>query len=190
MARKSSFVAGDLTETPTLRWYVAETGQGHEAVTQRHIREWLAGGLGDDGFAVYLPLRRAGPHAKRIQAVAFFPRYLFVRLKVGAPGWTDVLSVEGVRAILGNARPMAIGDAIIDSLRRHQDGEGFIPIKRKAPEAPFSKGDRVRIVEGSMIGWQGVYYEPVDARRNRILVSALGRDSRVVVDTASLQSVA
>lgn len=188
--RKSISPAADLAETPTLRWYVAETRQSHECVTLRHMREWLGDGLGAQGWSAYLPLRRAGPKATKIKAVAFFPRYLFVRLIVGAEGWTDVLSVEGVQSLLGNNRPFAVSDNIIESLRAHQDGEGFIPIRRKASEPAFRAGERVRILTGALAGFEGVYSEPLDAKRNRILVSCFGRDSRLEVDTSALQSVA
>ena len=169
----------DLNEAPSLRWYVAETEVNQERTAEYHLRE--------KGFEAYLPMRRAGPQAKRICAVPYFPRYLLVRLAVGAAGWTGVFSAVGVKAVLGNARPLALPDRLITEIRSREH-DGFIPVKPKTRKPAFKAGDHVRVQSGPFQGYDALFDEPVDGRRVWILLSFLGRDSRAVVDVSSLRS--
>ena len=63
-------------------------------------------------------------------------------------------------------------------------------LKDREPEKAcgLTKGDKVTLPVGHKFGeLEAVFEERVDARRVALLISLLGRDSRVVVDLGSLK---
>ena len=168
------------TPLAPLRWYVAETEIAQERVTLRRLEE--------RGFEAYLPMRRAGPQAKKVTVVAYFPRYLFVRLGIGTPGWERVYSTVGVRCVLGNRRPLPLADKRIQEIREHEI-DGFIPVPKTRKKARFSHGDRLTVASGPFVGFDAIFDETLDERRVWILLKFLGRDSRAVADVHTLRAV-
>ncbi len=167
------------------RWYVAETEVHRERTAAFHIEK--------KGFEVYLPMRIAPPNARKVQAIPYFPRYLFVRLALGAAGWTAVFSAVGFKALVGNGdRPTAMADSVVRFIRQHER-DGFIPLdpyRPKAAKDPFTKGDAVRVKDGVLADMQAIFDERIDEKRVWILLKLLGRDSRAAIEAANLVPVA
>lgn len=171
----------DAAMTTTARWYVAETQTNQERKAAEHIKR--------QGFEVYLPMRMAPPTARLVAAVPFFPRYLFVHLD-HAIGWNALFTAIGFKALIGNGgRPIPLADSIVEYIRaKERDGYLFLEQKAKgAPEFSFRKGDRVAVRDGVMAGLQAMFCERIDEKRAWILLSLLGRDSKVQVQMATLE---
>src|SRR5262249_14458956 len=106
------------------RWYVVQT--------QANAEHKAVGQLGRQGFATYLPryLKRRR-HARRVEIVPrpLFPRYLFVSIDVGVQRWRSIYSTIGVSTLLGaNDEPLPVAGEVVDSLKRREDGAGFVKL--------------------------------------------------------------
>ena len=144
------------------------------------------------GFEVYLPMRlvsirrpsRTG--VRDLVARPFLPGYLFVRVGLALGDWRGIWSTFGVKGLLGaEERPSAVRDWVVDRIRDQEEG-GFIKLGLEADRPAFDRGARVQLAGFDQV--EGMFLEQIDERRAAILVSLLGRDSRVTVDLAKLRS--
>jgi transcriptional antiterminator RfaH len=162
-------------------------------VTCKQAQEVRARGeLERQGFDVYLPMRlvsirRAGrSNVRDLVARPFLPGYLFVRTSLALSDWRRIWSTFGVRGLLGSEeRPAAVRDWVIDRIRDQEEG-GFIKLGLAFDGPVFPKGARVQV--SGLDGVEGLFVEQIDDRRASILISLLGRDSRVTVDVGKLRS--
>lgn len=169
-------------------WYVVITHAGQERLAKYH--------LGRQGYETYLPMRaplatgRKGAAAPEPRPM--FPRYLFVAVDLNAPGWRSIYSTIGVHSVIVSgtgeaARPIAAPNGLIEALQaREVNGLVVLPPREKEAACPHRKGDKVRVM-GRTADYDGVFDERIDANRVALLVSLLGRDSRVVVPLSSLK---
>ena len=140
--------------------------------------------LEDAGFGVFLPLvtiiRR---HARRREArqVPAFPRYLFVRLDVAAPGWTRVyrLPGSGVLRIMG-PRPETPAPLPAGTVERLQAAGWDRPLGADATPALIEAGADVRVTDGPFVDHHGIC-QWSDGTRVRVLLSLLGRQVPAVL---------
>ncbi len=160
------------------------------AHTHPHSEQRAAAHLARQGYETYLPryLKRRR-HARKLDVIAapLFPRYLFVNIETTARRWRSIQSTFGVsRLVLSGDTPALVPKAIIDSLQGCEDENGFVKLNRRAP---FSAGDRVRILAGAFMDSLGLYEGLGDRERVSILLDLLGRKVRVMLD-ADLVTVA
>lgn len=165
------------------RWYVLNSQARGEHKAAWHLK--------NQGFHVYLPqyLKRRR-HARRIDTVKapLFPRYLFVELDLGRDRWRAVTSTIGVSHIVGgDAGPTPIPEGVIDAIRAREDETGLIPLAR---EARFNKGDRIQIMEGTLVDHVGLFECPSDQDRVVLLLELLGRQVRVKLPLTSVAAYA
>jgi transcriptional antiterminator RfaH len=147
--------------------------------------------LDQQGFETYLPMRLA--HAVKRPGAApelsprpFLPRYLFARVGLQLGDWKRIWSTKGVQSVLGSvAQPYGLADWVIERIQTQEDA-GFIKMGLATDSVKFQAGQRVRMP--ALEGIEGVFLEQVDERRCAILVSLLGRDSRVAVDLSKLRA--
>ena len=103
------------------------------------------------GIEAYVPtmkqLTRPAPDRKRITVpLPIFPRYVFARSKVRAPGYMHTLSDE-------QGQPFNLGDPIIQELKKREACGDF---DIKGPElCLFVKGDLAEVSFGVLEGWVG-----------------------------------
>jgi transcriptional antiterminator RfaH len=168
---------------PGPAWYVVCAKAGWERIAVEQLTR--------QGYEVYLPMklhmtRKAGQD--ELLARPFFPRYLFVRLDLVAQRWRPILSTIGVASMLmGGDHPMWLADRAIDRLKAQEEG-GFIKLGERAvvPER-FTAGQKVAVVVGGVVEkLEATFCEPVDENRVAVLLSLLGRDSRVVVNRSQV----
>jgi transcriptional antiterminator RfaH len=169
-------------------WYVVCARSGQERVARDQLER--------QGYEPYLPLQavttKSGPKRGELSLRPFFPRYLFVRTDLVRKPWRPMLSTIGVRSLLMTGdHPMWINPSLVERIRSHEDGEGFIKIAdRPAPPPPkFKPGQRVRIVGGPLDKLEAAFSEPVDENRVAILLSLLGGDSRVVLEASQIEEI-
>jgi transcriptional antiterminator RfaH len=157
------------------RWYVVQTHARGEHKAAAHLTR--------QAFEVYLPrhLKRRR-HARRTETVAapLFPRYLFVRIDVGAQRWRSIQSTIGVaRLVCQGEHPLPVHPRVIDDLKRGEDARGFVVLNERPQFAP---GDRVRIVDGAFGAQLGLYEGMTGDERVAVLLELLGRKVRVKLD--------
>lgn len=172
------------TRAAALAWVVVVTKPGQEIRAKRELE--------NQGFDTYLPMKLFENRFHRLQAMPFFPRYLFARIDVCSDAWSRIFSTLGVSSILGAGRekaPVGVEAFVIERIRAQEEA-GYIRMmgavsSGQAQAHRFGEGEIVRL-SGSPL--EAVFLEPVDAKRAVILVSLLGRESRLTVDIAKLRS--
>lgn len=161
-------------DEPSFRWYVAQTRPHAENKASMHLRR--------QGFNVYLPrYLKQRRHARRIDSIAvpLFPSYLFVAVDMTTQRWLSIQSTIGVaRLVRDGERPAPVPLQVIQTLRANEDANGLILLKR-GPR--FSRGDKVRVVEGAFCDCLGLYEGMNGEARVAILLDLLGRKVRVVL---------
>jgi transcriptional antiterminator RfaH len=164
-----------LVTLASARWFVVQTQTHSETKASQHLVR--------QGFDTYLPryLKRRR-HARKIDTVAMplFPRYLFVAIDTQIQRWRSIQSTVGVLRLVTNGNePVAVGENIIDALRRREDVNGFV----KLDQAPsFSAGDKIRVASGAFSDVLGLFEGLADHERVAILLDLLGRKVRVMLD--------
>lgn len=172
-----------------LVWVVVVTKPNQERRAKERLEQQAA--IFGEGFEAYLPLKLVSNRYRPGELIAapFFPRYLFARIDLRLASWKRIWSTLGVHGILGATpeRPYGLADWVVERLQAQEDA-GFIRIGLADDQVrgqAFSEGDAVRVA-GSPL--EAVFLEPIDAKRVAILVSLLGRDSRVTVDLSKLRA--
>lgn len=143
------------------RWVVAQTQPLCEQRATRHIER--------QGGEVF------GPHFydKSGKTPRLFPGYLFVHI-AGTANWLQ--NTMGVLRVLAmGSKACEVSPELIDSYAVLADANGVVCLGGE----PYHSGQRVRITEGPFVDQVGVV-EGMDAQqRVSVLLSILGRESRV-----------
>lgn len=159
-------------------------------VTSKPSQERLARfNLDQQGFEPYLPLKLVlNRKTQQLVALPFFPGYLFARTGLLMSDWGRIWNTRGVSGVLGShvdGRPVGVRDELIERIRAQEEG-GYIKLGLETDGPKFERGQRVR-VDGDL-GIEGLFVKRLDRERCELLVSLLGRDSRLTVDLRKLRA--
>ncbi len=145
--------------------------------------------LARQGYESYLPLirnrrRRRGRYEQIIEP--YFPRYLFIHLNDVTDNWGPIRSTIGVsRLIRFGEQPAMVPDSLVDSLRAREDAVGV----QDLPPPEFVAGDRVRIAEGAMAGYEGIFKAKTGRERVIILLDIVGNSTSVQLSGDQIEPV-
>jgi transcription antitermination factor NusG len=145
---------------PDSRWYAVWTRSRQEKVASTMLNTL--------GVQHYLPLKselRQWSDRKQMVQMPVFCGYLFVRLNLLTNNRLQVLKSPGIVAFVGNQTgPLPIPDQEIEDIRT------VLAAKVAYSLSPsLHKGDRVRVVRGSLAGVEGTLV--TDSSKSRLLVS-------------------
>lgn len=160
-------------------WYLVYAKPRQEPVAQTNLAR--------QGYEIYLPLIRQPRkrQGRRVAVIApMFPRYLFIHLDSETDNWSPIRSTLGVVSIVRFGQvPARVPDELIALLHRHEDAQGL----QLLPVDEFRHGAKVRLTDGPMMGYEGIYLAKTSKDRVIVLLDILGRRSRAVVDAAYLE---
>lgn len=171
LARKGLVAAAPTPDCP--HWYLARTNANQERLARASLKA--------EGFEVFMPLYAKANHKGEVYAAPLFPSYLFVRVLMGAEGWTKVFSSRGVASVIGQGgRPSMVHDVIIDRVKAREH-DGFVRMGLAQGERPkFEKGQKVSVLArtAKVDPIEAIFVEQLDRRRGLILITLLG-DKRI-----------
>lgn len=158
--------------------------------TQSHCEQLVCDQLKGKGFDAFLPTirewsRRAGK--RRLIPVPMFPGYLFVHHAIEKRSYLDIMNTRGLVRILGERwdRLAPVEDSEIEGIQRLGRSELAL-----LPYPYLREGQRVRIVEGSLTGVEGILVRNKTSRGLLVLsVNLLNRSVAVEVDCAAVVPV-
>lgn len=157
-------------------WYAVYTHAQAEAKAATHLLR--------QGFETLLPrYLKERRHARRIETVAapLFPRYLFVRLDVGAQRWRSINGTIGVQSLVSQGGdPVRLPQPVIDAIIERTGTDGFIAVNNN--EAQLQRGEAVTITGGPLSECSAIFDCMDDQRRVVLLLDLLGRRMRVAVN--------
>jgi len=160
-------------------WYAVITKPRSEAVAQEHLTR--------QGYECLFPrvkrlLRSAAGLKPRIESL--FPNYLFLRADTERVSLAPVRSTRGaVGLVRFGAEPVQVPAAVIERIRSRIGAEDGL-IRLAAPE--LAPGQAVRVNEGPLSGWEGVFVADAGLDRVRLLLTLLGQCREVVLPRAQL----
>lgn len=134
---------------------------------------------------IFLPLYQVERQWKKrppmLLEMPLFPTYLFARIE--AMGRGSVLSVPGVLSIVGNGRqPVAVPDEEIEILR------AGIQIPSVEPFPYLTVGEKVRVKQGPLAGYEGLLVRRKGRFRVVISVELIMQSISVEVDASEVES--
>ncbi len=152
---------------------------------ERNARENLA----RQGYESYLPLmkvrrRRRGVYRPVVEPM--FPRYLFIHLDQDNDNWGPIRSTYGVSNLVyfGN-KPAHVDDELVLELMRREGHDGL----QQLPPQELGPGERVRLVDGVMAGYEGIFEATSGKERVAILLDLAGKHTRLNVSMHDLERV-
>ena len=166
---------------PSDEWYAVWTRSNCE----RQVVEQLAA----KAFTPFLPemavwARRDGK--SRVVHAPIFPGYLFVRHAMDKASYVEILKARGVVRILdgGWSRLTPIPADEVDAI--HRLVRSGVPL---FPHVYFHEGDRVRVVEGPLVGIEGLFVREQPTKGRLVLsINLLQASVAVEIDAACVEA--
>ena len=152
-------------------WYLVYSKPSQESVALENLLR--------QNYRVYLPMLRTPRHQRTARAKSvqpMFPRYLFVHLIDYVDDWGPIRSTRGVmRIIRFGSTPARVPDDFIETLRSREDEHGV----HSVPDLRYQPGERVRISDGSMAGYEAVFAGRTGKERVMLLLNIAGTEAKL-----------
>ena len=115
-----------------------------------------------------------------------FPRYLFIHLSDLTDNWGPIRSTLGVTNFVRfGEQPGRVPDGLVTALKVREGAKGYI--ESETPE--MRAGDRVRICEGPMAGYEGLFHCKTSKERVILLLEIAGQLARVQIDAGHIEPI-
>lgn len=164
-----------------LAWYLLFSKPRQERIALANLQR--------QGYPSYLPLirnrrKRYGRYSHVIEPM--FPRYLFIHLNDETDDWGPIRSTIGVvKLVRFGDRAGRVPDDLVATLQAREGDKGYFE-----PVLPqLRAGDSVRICEGPMSGYEGIFHCRSGRQRVILLLEIAGRLAKVQIDPDHLELV-
>ncbi len=158
------------TATKPKQWFVVHTYSGFEEKVAEAIESRAKiFGLADQFGTVLVPTEKVVEvrnKQKRETEQKFFPGYVLVEMVLTDETWHLVRSTPKVTGFVGSGtKPVALSDDQVEDIRRQMEAGAEKP----KPKSVFQRGDKVRVIDGPFVNFQGVV-EDISPERGRLKV--------------------
>lgn len=155
------------------RWYVVQTRPHQENRASSHLAR--------QGFRTFLPTyQRTIRHGRRFRnsVSPLFPRYLFVQFSANRDRWRSINGTQGVcRLVAAGEEPLAVPEGAIEEMI---SSDGSLPVATVAEGAP------IKIATGPFAGLTGKLLHLDPDGRVKVLLSILGGDVPLTVESRAV----
>jgi len=175
--------AESTTATPR-QWYVVHTYSGFENKVAEAIQSRAKiFAMGERITRVLVPTEKVVEirnKQKRETEQKFFPGYLLVEMELTDDTWHLVRSTPKVTGFVGSgAKPVALPPEEVEGILKQME-EGAEKPKLKST---FQKGDKVRVIEGPFVNFQGAIDDLNPERgKLKVMVAIFGRMTPVELE--------
>lgn len=162
-------------------WYAIYTKPRQESVAEANLRR--------QGFHVWLPCaiqsrRRRGRWIDLVEPL--FPRYLFIRIHLGAEDVSPIRSTRGVTGFVRfGLQPSTVPNSVIEVLQNAANPETGL---HRIRHTGFRKRERVRVIEGPFNGLKGIFEAEKGEDRVTVLLGMLGGNAKVTLSGHQVRS--
>lgn len=180
-----------------MKFFVVHTYSGREKRVKELLEKAIeAKGLKELFGRVMVPAERVA-RVRKSKVVAeerrLYPGYIVVEMEPTEETLKLVTSIPGVTHMLGMRKdregvqePLALTEeevsAMLEQVERGQD--------RVQPEAPFEKGETVKVTKGPFAGFTGTVEEIMSERRRvKVVVTIFGRPTPIDLDFLEVQPI-
>jgi transcriptional antiterminator RfaH len=160
-----------------MNWYAIYTKPKSEDVVSHKLKQ--------TGIDVYNPKLRVKKYLRTRYCEVIeqlFPCYLFANFEPDKYLWM-INNTRGVKKVVGSKNmPWPVAEDVINFIRCHEE-DGFVIKKCE----DISEGDPVRISEGPLSGFTGIFKQVIKGTdRVILLLNAIEYQARVIVERSSL----
>ena len=159
------------------RWYLVRTKQQKETLVEFKLREFVA--------QTFLPRMRTARIRNGVDTSSItplFPCYLFAQFELELTLYRVLHTIGVAGVVCAGSTPSEVDGSIIDQIRARGQN-GVIEI----PQRTFNAGERVRLTEGPMEGFAGIFeHYRSGSKRVTLLLNAVGATMKVVVPASSV----
>jgi transcriptional antiterminator NusG len=177
-------MSGDATTTTPKQWFVIHTYSGFENKVAEAIQSRAKiFGMADKISRVLVPTEKVVEvrnKQKREMEQKFFPGYVLVEMELTDETWHLVRSTPKVTGFVGSgARPVALSEDQVEDIMKQMEAGAEKP----KPKSVFQHGDKVRVIDGPFVGFQGVVEDTNPERgRMKVVVPVFGRPTPVELE--------
>ena len=172
------------TATRPKQWYVVHTYSGfEEKVAQAIESRARIFNLSELFGQVLVPTEKVVEvrnKQKRETEQKFFPGYVMVEMVLTDDTWHLVRSTPKVTGFVGSGnKPVALSEDQVEDIRRQMEAGAEKP----KPKSVFQRGDKVRVIDGPFVNFQGVV-EDISPERGRmkVVVTVFSRPTPVELE--------
>src|SRR6266496_6757666 len=166
------------------KWYVVHIYSGSEQKAKAALEERVKS-LGKEQYfgEILVPAEKVKELVKgkpKISSRKFFPGYILVNMELNDDTWHLVRSTPKVTGFVGSgAKPVALPAEEVEGILRQME-EGAEKPKLKST---FQKGDKVRVIEGPFVNFQGSIDDLNPERgKLKVMVAIFGRMTPVELE--------
>ena len=176
-------MSGEATTT-NKQWFVVHTYSGFENKVSEAIQSRAKiFGMGEKISRVLVPTEKVVEvrnKQKRETEQKFFPGYVLVEMELTDETWHLVRSTPKVTGFVGSGnKPVALPPEEVEGILRQME-EGAEKPKLKST---FQKGDKVRVIEGPFVNFQGSIDDLNPERgKLKVMVAIFGRMTPVELE--------
>ena len=167
-------------QSPQKAWYLVYTKPRQESVAEDNLVR--------QAYVVYLPRvrhmrKRQGRQVAVIEPL--FPRYLFIHLDTQNDNWSPIRSTFGVASLVRfGSEPAKVPDEFVSHLQAQAGQDGL----HEWAEPKMKEGDRVRVSEGPLKGYEGILLTKSGQARVMLLLEMLGKEVRTHLSSSQIES--
>ncbi len=155
-------------------WYLVYSKPQQEERARSHLAR--------QGYEVFLPhihIQQRNNGRTKQRVTALFPRYLFIHLDLANEDWGPIRSTLGVSNLVRFGQsPARVPTPLVERLIASADADGIVADHRPAPLMP---GERVRVEEGLLAGYEGIVQSCDGGERVRVLLDLVSRHTRATL---------
>jgi transcription termination/antitermination protein NusG len=179
--------ASEAADEAIPQWYVVHCYSGYENKVKKNLEHRTESmGMQSHIKEVIVPTEeqvelRDGQ--RRVVEKRIYPGYVLVQMTLDEESWYVVRNTPGVTGFVGiGNKPTPLRQEEVDRIMRRMEAEEPVAqVKVKA-------GDKVRIVEGSFLDFNGTVDEVYpDKGKARVLVSFFNRETPIEVDLLQIE---
>ncbi|AIK96931.1 transcription termination/antitermination protein NusG [Candidatus Odyssella acanthamoebae] len=163
------------------QWFVVHTHPQKELLAAQELMQ--------QGFEVYYPkFLKTRRHARRTDEIIMplFPRYIFVAFNPDEMPWRCINGTRGIVHLLtNNNKPICLPGRIINDLKDRETTSGFVPVETLSL---FTPGNKVRIVDGALEGYNATIIALSDHQRAQLLIEFMGRQLQLGLPTQMIEA--
>ncbi len=184
-------MSAETATQPAKQWFVVHTYSGFEdKVAQAIESRAKVFGLGDRITRVLVPTEKVVEvrnKQKRESEQKFFPGYVLVEMELSDETWHLVRSTPKVTGFVGSGtRPVPLPPDQVDEIMRQMEAGAEKP----KPKSVFQRGDKVRVIDGPFVNFQGAV-EDINPERGRmkVVVPVFGRPTLVELEYYQVERI-
>lgn len=169
------------------QWYVVHCYSGYENKVKKNLEHRIESmGMSSRIHEVIVPTEeqielREGQ--RRVVERRIYPGYVLVQMVLDEESWYVVRNTPGVTGFVGiGNKPTPLRQEEVDRIMRRMEAE------EPVAEVKVKAGDKVRIIEGSFLDFNGTVDEVYpDKGKARVLVSFFNRETPIEVDLLQIE---